>query len=263
MNTAGWLLTENGRQPWIVQGLMQTKDGVSPSVSTTEIVDQPRGVLRRLYIALGVVDVVLMLRYARRGLELEQPTTTPPTRRRARRPGAHLLGSDVMSLPDAVVRRRSPFFWTGFFVLEGFDFGVGVLHTRRRPRRTTSGGSRSTHRPVLGRQRGVADRRRGAAMFAAFPGWYATWFSAFYLAVLLLLVALIVRGVSFEFRGKVDATAMAAHLELALTVGRLLAPLLLGVGARRPAGRAAHRRRRRVHRHLLGPAHRRTASGPA
>ena len=50
MNTAGWLLTENGRQPWIVQGLMLVKDGVSPSVSSTEIVDQPH-LLHRAVLA--------------------------------------------------------------------------------------------------------------------------------------------------------------------------------------------------------------------
>ena len=53
----------------------------------------------------------------------------------------------------------------------------------------------------------------GAAIFAAFPDWYATWFSASYLAVLLLLVALIARGVSFEFRGKVDAARLAPAVE--------------------------------------------------
>ena len=49
-------------------------------------------------------------------------------------------------------------------------------------------------------------------MFAAFPGWYATMFSAYYLALVLLLVALIVRGVAFEYRGKRDAAALAPHL---------------------------------------------------
>ena len=52
----------------------------------------------------------------------------------------------------------------------------------------------------------------GAAMFAAFPGWYATMFSGFYLALVLLLAALIVRGVSFEYRGKRDSRPLAAHL---------------------------------------------------
>ncbi len=73
MNTAGWMLTENGRQPWIVQGLMKTTDGVSPSVSVTEIWISI-AVFALLYIALGVTDLVLMLRYARRGLPTEAET---------------------------------------------------------------------------------------------------------------------------------------------------------------------------------------------
>jgi cytochrome d ubiquinol oxidase subunit I len=68
MNTAGWLLTESGRQPWIVQGLMKTIDANSPSVSTSDIwISLIAFVL--IYIALGAADVVLMLRYARKGLE--------------------------------------------------------------------------------------------------------------------------------------------------------------------------------------------------
>src|SRR3954469_11078106 len=72
MNTAGWMLTENGRQPWIVRGLMKTADGVSPSVSATEIWIS-LGVFALLYLARGAIDLVLMLRYARRDL----PTTAP------------------------------------------------------------------------------------------------------------------------------------------------------------------------------------------
>jgi len=67
VNTAGWMLTENGRQPWIVQGLQLTKEGVSPSVSTTEIVISLI-VFYLLYLAMGVVNVVLMLRFSRRPL---------------------------------------------------------------------------------------------------------------------------------------------------------------------------------------------------
>jgi cytochrome d ubiquinol oxidase subunit I len=77
MNTAGWMLTENGRQPWIVQGLMKTADGVSPSVSTTEIVIS-LSVFALLYLALGIADLVLMLRYARRGLPVEKPAEPVP-----------------------------------------------------------------------------------------------------------------------------------------------------------------------------------------
>ena len=70
MNTAGWLLTESGRQPWIVQGLMKTANANSPGVSVTDIwISLVTFVL--IYIALGAADLVLMLRYARRGLEDE------------------------------------------------------------------------------------------------------------------------------------------------------------------------------------------------
>jgi cytochrome d ubiquinol oxidase subunit I len=65
MNTAGWLLTENGRQPWIVQGLMKTANGVSPSVSATDIWISIV-VFVAIFAALGVADCWLMLRYGRR-----------------------------------------------------------------------------------------------------------------------------------------------------------------------------------------------------
>ncbi len=76
MNTAGWLLTESGRQPWLVQGLMKTADGISPSVSTTQVVIS-LVVFYLLYALLGAVNVFLMLRYGRRGLELEEPEHEP------------------------------------------------------------------------------------------------------------------------------------------------------------------------------------------
>ena len=69
----------------------------------------------------------------------------------------------------------------------------------------------------------------GAAIFAAFPVWYATWFSAGYLALLLVLVALILRGLSFEWRGKSDTPRWRTTWSWALVVGSVLAPLLLGV----------------------------------
>jgi cytochrome bd-type quinol oxidase subunit 1 len=68
MNTAGWLLTESGRQPWLVQGILLTKNGVSPSVSTTWLVISLT-VFVLLYGALGTVDLLLMLRYSRKQLE--------------------------------------------------------------------------------------------------------------------------------------------------------------------------------------------------
>ena len=72
MNTAGWMLTENGRQPWIVQGLMLTNDGVSTSVGRTEVIIS-LVVFYGIFLLLGAVNVYLMMRFARRGLELEEP----------------------------------------------------------------------------------------------------------------------------------------------------------------------------------------------
>ena len=91
--------------------------------------------------------------------------------------------------------------WIGYFVLEGFDFGVGILlpfvAKDEAERRTVV----STLGPVWDGNE-VWLLTAGGATFAAFPLWYATLFSGFYLALLLILVALIVRGVAFEFRSK-------------------------------------------------------------
>ncbi|HEY7146603.1 MAG TPA: cytochrome ubiquinol oxidase subunit I [Streptosporangiaceae bacterium] len=76
MNTAGWLLTESGRQPWIVQGIMLTRDAVSPSVSTTALAVS-LSVFVALYLTLGALDLILMLRYARRELPPRQPAGQP------------------------------------------------------------------------------------------------------------------------------------------------------------------------------------------
>jgi cytochrome d ubiquinol oxidase subunit I len=78
MNTAGWLLTENGRQPWIVQGLMKTVNANSPSVTSTDIwISLIAFVL--IYIALGAADLVLMLRYSRKGLDGDEGATGAAT----------------------------------------------------------------------------------------------------------------------------------------------------------------------------------------
>ncbi|MBV9382757.1 MAG: cytochrome ubiquinol oxidase subunit I, partial [Streptosporangiaceae bacterium] len=67
MNTAGWFLTESGRQPWIVQGIMLTKNGISPTVSVTWLWTSLIGFIL-LYGTLGTVDLLLMLRYSRKQL---------------------------------------------------------------------------------------------------------------------------------------------------------------------------------------------------
>jgi cytochrome d ubiquinol oxidase subunit II len=118
--------------------------------------------------------------------------------------------------------------FTGYFVLEGFDFGVGMLL------------------PVLGRD----DRERrvlintigpvwdgnevwlitaGGAMFAAFPEWYATLFSGFYLPLLLILLTLIVRGVAFEYRAKRAEASWKRRWDAAIIVGSTVPAVLWGV----------------------------------
>ncbi len=118
--------------------------------------------------------------------------------------------------------------WTGFFFLEGFDFGVGMLV------------------PWLGRE----DRERralintigphwdgnevwlltaGGATFAAFPHWYATLFSALYMPFTVLLLSLILRGVSFEFRSRLESARWRSFWDWSLCLGSALPALLVGV----------------------------------
>ncbi|MFD6857301.1 cytochrome d ubiquinol oxidase subunit II [Rhodococcus sp. NPDC060090] len=123
--------------------------------------------------------------------------------------------------------------FTGYFVLEGFDFGVGM------------------HMPVLGRGRSEsADTRRrvllntigpvwdgnevwlitaGGAMFAAFPEWYATLFSGFYLPLLLILLALIVRVCAIEWRGKIDDPTWRRRCDWGIIFGSWVPAVLWGV----------------------------------
>ena len=118
--------------------------------------------------------------------------------------------------------------WTGFFILEGFDFGVGMLHD-------LLGTDDASRRAAINTIGPLWDGNEvwlivaSAGMFAAFPGWYATMFSAYYLALVLLLASLIVRGLAFEYRGKRDAVRWRRTWDVGLTVGSLLAPLLIGV----------------------------------
>ena len=128
--------------------------------------------------------------------------------------------------------------WIGYFCLEGFDFGVGMLLPVL--------GRNDTERRVLINTIGpVWDGNEvwvlvaGGATFAAFPEWYATLFSGFYLPLLLILVALIVRGLAFEYRAKRDDDRWRARWDLAIIVGSAVPALLwLLVADRKPVGDA-------------------------
>ncbi|MGB8248258.1 MAG: cytochrome d ubiquinol oxidase subunit II [Chlorobium sp.] len=118
--------------------------------------------------------------------------------------------------------------FTGFFVLEGFDFGVGILHpfmsSDDRERRAVI----NTIGPFWDGNE-VWLIAAGGAMFAAFPEWYATLFSGFYPALLLMLVALIMRGVAFEFRSKHDNPAWRSFWDWSIFAGSAIPALLWGV----------------------------------
>ncbi|GEL95092.1 cytochrome d ubiquinol oxidase subunit II [Cellulomonas composti] len=121
--------------------------------------------------------------------------------------------------------------WTGYLVLEGFDFGVGMLlgllprkEDRERERRVMI----NSIGPVWDGNE-VWLLTAGGATFAAFPEWYATLFSGFYLPLFLILIALIVRVVAFEWRGKIDSPQWRAWADRALIFGSWLPAVLWGV----------------------------------
>ncbi|MFR9802440.1 cytochrome d ubiquinol oxidase subunit II [Pseudonocardia sp. RS010] len=118
--------------------------------------------------------------------------------------------------------------WTGYFVLEGFDFGVGMLLP-------VVSRDETDRRVALGTIGPVWDGNEvwllvaGGATFAAFPEWYASLFSGFYLALLLILVALILRGMALEYRGKIDDDTWRRRWDAAIVGGSLVPALLWGV----------------------------------
>jgi cytochrome d ubiquinol oxidase subunit II len=118
--------------------------------------------------------------------------------------------------------------WIGYFFLEGFDFGVGILTkllARDRPERRVL---INTVGPVWDGNE-VWLLSAGGATFAAFPEWYATLFSGFYLPLLLILVCLIVRGVAFEYRAKRPEEQWQRNWEHAIFWTSLLPAFLWGV----------------------------------
>ena len=127
--------------------------------------------------------------------------------------------------------------WTGYFVLEGFDFGVGmllpVLSSRRYTQDPVDGEKR--RRVMLNTIGPVWDGNEvwvltaGGATFAAFPHWYATMFSGFYLPLLVILVGLIVRNLGFEYRHKRPQAAWKARWDQAIFWGSLVPAFLWGV----------------------------------
>ena len=120
------------------------------------------------------------------------------------------------------------FLWVGYFVLEGFDFGVGALLR-------LVGKDEKGRRVLINTIGPIWDANEvwvitaGAFTFAAFPEWYASMFSGFYLPLLIILACLIVRGVAFEYRGKGHSDRWRARWDLVILVASWLLALLWGV----------------------------------
>jgi cytochrome d ubiquinol oxidase subunit II len=117
--------------------------------------------------------------------------------------------------------------WIGFFFLEGFDFGVGMLLP-------FLGKKDEERRAIINTIGSVWDGNEvwlltaGGATFAAFPHWYATMFSGFYLALFLILFGLIIRGVSFEYRSKNSDPKWRNRFDWMISIGSFLPALLIG-----------------------------------
>ena len=118
--------------------------------------------------------------------------------------------------------------WIGYFVLEGFDFGVGILLP-------VIGRNEPERRAMLRTIGPVWDGNEvwllvaGGATFAAFPEWYATLFSGFYIALFAILLALIFRGVAIEYRNKRASLAWRTRWDWAIAIGSFVPALLWGV----------------------------------
>ena len=257
-----------GRQPWVVYGLLKTAKGVSP-IGTGYVVTTLVG-FTAIYTLLAIIDFGLMARYAkldpdgvdehgrhraddegrrRRGRRRPTTTTTGSRPSSTERQGDCTMITIATAAPAYTGLEIFWFLviavlWVGYFALEGFDFGVGMLLP-------VVGKSDLDRRVMINTIGPVWDGNEvwllvaGGATFAAFPNWYATLFSGFYLPLFLILAALIFRGVAFEYRSKRDDAAVAPGLGPRHLLGQPGPVAAVGRGLRQhPAGHADRTRTR-------------------
>ena len=210
-NSTGWIFTEIGRAPWIVFGVMRIESGVSPGVSAGEVLFTLVG-FTLLYAALMVADLYLLAKFAKAGLHPPAPDAGRRARARRGRRGASLREetpwtstrsgscSSPCCSPASSCSRAST---TASAILLPF---VAKTDSERRRVINTIG-------PVWDGNE-VWILTAGGAIFAAFPHWYATLFSGFYLALFLILVALIVRGRGLRVPQQGRKPRLARHLGL-------------------------------------------------
>ena len=229
--TAGWMTAELGRQPWLVYGLLRTADGISPLVHSGNALFTLLGFLG-LYLLLGLLFLFLMLETITTWAGSGRAPAGNPRRLRTdglvseRRYAWKHFGMSAVTVMLAI-----------YVVLDGFDFGVGILYPfvarteqERRMALASIGPMFNGNEVWL-----IA---AGGLLFFAFPKAYAAGFSGFYLALIIVLWLLMFRGLALELRSHLDhplwrqlcdVTFSGASLLLAIVFGAALGNLIRGV----------------------------------
>ena len=208
--TAGWMTAELGRQPWLVYGLLRTRDGTSQLVHAGDTVFTSLG-FAGIFVVLGFLFLYLIMREIAHGPVAH---TTLTDRREDKTMEA--LWFWLVSVMVAI-----------YAVMDGFDFGAGILH----PLVARTDAER---RQVLGAIGPLWDGNEvwllagGGSLFLAFPKVLAAGFSGFYLALFMVIWTLIMRGIAIELRSHVADRMWRGFWDFAFTAASVLLPILLG-----------------------------------
>ena len=251
-NEVGWVTAEVGRQPWIVyptmangvlSGGLRTSDAVSEAVTAEHVLGSiiMFGVV---YFLLFILWIMLLNKKIQQGPEPVTSWCAPESAEAAieaavsaARPSRLAHGTKNAQTRERLMDLNILWFillgvlLAGYAILDGFDLGVGMLQ----PVAKTD----EERRIVLNSIGPIWDGNEvwlvtfGGAMFAAFPEAYATVFSGFYIAFMLVLFALILRAVSIEFRSKIQSRVWRRFWDFGFFASSLLASLLFGSCRRR------------------------------
>ena len=230
-NQAGWVTAEMGRYPWIVQDLLRISDGLSKTVTANQILGSII-LFTFLYIMLFCLFLYLLNEKFKHGPEgVDEPTHYPHLQKFVKEVNVTLFTDLQLIWFIAFV-----LLVTGYAILDGFDLGVGMLHLFSK--------KDEERRLMLNSIGPVWDGNEvwlvtaGGAVFAGFPDVYATFASAFYVPVMLLLTGIIFRAVAIEVRSKQpmawwrwtwDVLFSFASFVIALSLGVMMGNLIRGI----------------------------------
>ena len=216
-NTAGWMTTELGRQPWLIYGLFRTRDGYSDIVSSGDVLFTLIG-LTGLYFVLGLLYLYLVGREILHGPDPGGSVPPPPLDREPVIAGGHMVEVWFVLLCVTLVV---------FAVLDGWNIGAGALHliagktaSERREIIAAIGPHWSWHEVWL--------LAAGGTFLLAFPSVMATSFAGFYLALWFVLWSFILRGVSIEVGGHLQDRLWQSWWDFVFAVSSVLLAVLFG-----------------------------------